>query len=262
MDLAWLSPSIATALAAAIAVTGTLVGVFLRGEFDAKLLHRQLAQAERQLQQQQQLHSAQLELQREQFNAQFTLQQLEASRTRAEARAATSLSLRRESYAALLKAMNRAIDGTWNWWFECNRLAEAHPDRDWDSTPHRIDDPSGLVAMANAPRLSEMSRVFESMDGQATNPAWIDAGAAISAGHEFLSSLQEWRELEAQLELFAPTRVLEAGKAPSIWVIKKPERPDNVHEFRQDLTERRRRFLQAAREDLGSEVSLDLPDHS
>lgn len=268
MDLAWLTPALATALAAGFAVIGTLLGVFIRGAFDNSLLLRQLNQAADQLAQQRELSAtqldvqrevsaAQLEVQRDQFAAQLEFQHLEARRSRAEVRALSLLDLRRQSYGEILTTMERALSVANDWRFKCQCLAETHPDRDWRTTPSYVSDPLGTIASANADNLSDMEKVLAPLHGGlAKNPAWLDARPAVAARNKYRDLNYELMRMAEELKLITPESVYEVVKI-NYDLPEAPGDPEAIEELYSRLLGQRSRFLVAARADLGGDVGLD-----
>ena len=144
-----MSPTTATAIAAVVGVLGTLLGISVRGMFDARMLDRQITEqrksAERQFAEQRSLLDRQFDEQRAQLDRQFDERRIEQAVDRAEARAQALLQLRRELYATVLAVLEELQSDAMMWHYYREELEKRHPNVDWANTPSDVADPFGLI---------------------------------------------------------------------------------------------------------------------
>lgn len=262
VELSSLTPVTATALAACVGLAGTILGVLMRGVVDGRLLRKQLDQAQEQMRRQTETADRQLERQlvqqQDQFSGQLEYQREERRRDRAEARAQTLLQMRRDAYLKIAETTQKLSSSTIDWEYKRRALERLHPGQDWDATPALIDDPLGFIQRSNRDRRGEEARPFDHIflgDGQAINPLWLDASPTIAARNELSGMVSELYQLSAELELIAPPSVYEIF---SRYIVVPSATADmaSVEAFGADMRSRRSRFVEAARQDLGGDISV------
>jgi hypothetical protein len=251
-----MDPTSAALLAAALGVGGTLVGVLVRGAFDAELLQRQLAAMQTEATEQRGAAQRQIDAHIEVMQGQLAQQRREAQLARAEARAYAVLDLRRAAYAEIQAALVQLRDSVSNWLWQAQSLAKAWPDRCWNDTPRYVDglgeeiDP-GLWTVVQTGDGFEIT-----MPGKVEHPAWTARRPSIEARSKVLSRRDIVVRAVDDADLICPAEVLDPVRGMLFSIPDDPGDSAEIEHYSSALWRAQREFWNAARADLASDITL------
>lgn len=194
----WLTPTSATAVAAALTALGALFGILVRSAFDARLLARQLeaqrAMTERQLEAQRNLTERQLESREREVNEQLMEQRRAAALASAEERAQQILHERRALYGQVMATATslRSSLGA----LEKNRAT-------WEEL--------GEVDLGSVPRETTQRSFLGEIKTE--HPWWAARTRVSGSERDVWGAKNELAELIADLALIAPSEPYRAAVA-------------------------------------------------